>query len=224
LGAPLRIKRDYRDYLRFLDAGPLQVTDAEVCDILDLPRYAAAAAFFQPPKLPRQTLRCPSDGDPVGTAWQRIETAFAAACPNTVVPALLVCTGRIYAEADFSSYLGEFSDVLPVVLGGGLKPADIIERLNYLRDHHLVVTNLLGGQLGGMLPQATQSLSGDFSQWPIINLLMTPPSPDLVSHAPGQPHLITVNLSQTQLEITGLPVSAAAGEEASQREMFGESS
>ncbi|MDR1798563.1 MAG: amino acid adenylation domain-containing protein [Bifidobacteriaceae bacterium] len=208
-GAPAHQPYDYAAYLDFLAAGPAGVTDQDVVAALDLPAFAAAARTWRPQPAPLAQVTAAAGDDPTGTAWGLIQTAFERAFPGQAVPALLVHTGRVYEGFDFTGHLGEFLDVLPVVIGpGGSGPGGHTAKLAYLRQHRLVASSLLAGRWAERLPEATSLIRGDPAAWPVVNLVLTPVDPGhlpAASFQHGPPRVVTAYLTGSRLKLMGLP-------------------
>jgi amino acid adenylation domain-containing protein len=177
-GAGVPDRRPYGDYLRFTALGPTEVDDAQLVRELDLERFAEAATEFAR-VAPSQTVDIEHDlapGSPPEAIGALVTDALAQVFDSRPVPVALVAAGRNYRDANFAGYIGEFVDLVPLLVeptGPGLL-ATATSRLAYLRRHNLVLASLLADPLiASRFPRAARALAVIATgQVPLLNIVL----------------------------------------------------
>jgi hypothetical protein len=168
----------YSDYLRFVALGPRRVEDQAAAEALQLERFAAAAqAFSAQVGSERVDVEHELNPDsPAEALVSLVEDALIHAQGGEPVPLLLIAGGRNYRDGDFTRYVGQFADLVPVVAGpaGPGLLTQAAEGMSFLRRHNLTVTSMIADPLIAARCEYSAGLLGQAlgAGIPLLNLAL----------------------------------------------------
>jgi hypothetical protein len=191
------------------------VDDAGLVRELDLERFAdAAQAWRARPAGENVDLEHEVGRElPAEALEPLLEDAIAHAQAGHPLPMLLLTEGRTYRTGNFREYIGQFTDLLPVIADGS-RPGMLTRAAqwsSFARQHNLVIAALLTDPLiASHFPRAARLLGTAKSAG--VPLLAFEPRP-VAPRDPAQRPIVTVTHAADRLIIQGLaclPGAAAA--------------
>lgn len=177
---------NYSQFLELIKTGPLQISEQKIIEKLDLIQFVRCVKKYQELvdglefKLLRfefalQKLDYELNEDKLFKLSLNIYMAILKALfPDTDLPLFLVHTGRAYSEVNFYHSIGEYIDIIPVVIKEGTVELNrhVLALLDFVKQHNINFTSFLEGEYGDKYPSITQILSGlnfDIKNFPLFN-------------------------------------------------------
>ncbi|WP_339308746.1 amino acid adenylation domain-containing protein [Paenibacillus sp. FSL L8-0435] len=161
--------RNYEDYVNFLSQGPIGVSEDEMKKQFSLQAWNTCNTIVMNKLKETETLS-PSamavelslaGKEPAEVWWTCFETfanIIAAYLNISQLPIALVHYGREYGEESYYDYVGEFLDLIPVLVDSEFTQEDLLERLEFTKRHSINFMALthdssLSAQYGGIQEQ-----------------------------------------------------------------------
>jgi amino acid adenylation domain-containing protein/non-ribosomal peptide synthase protein (TIGR01720 family) len=165
---------DYEDYRRQVVQGPINTNQAEIMAMLEAEQFHAAVQTYE--QAVSQLVFEPFDYTYImdekrvdaahdqlwDMAGEVYTEALRFAFPTLKVPVLLIHTGRHYVDEKYYEHIGEFIDVLPLVVDTSQPNALAVKhKLEFMKEHAVnVLALLVDERLKTQYPAISRTFSG----------------------------------------------------------------
>ncbi|WP_458460228.1 amino acid adenylation domain-containing protein [Paenibacillus sp.] len=139
---------NYEDYVSLLSQGPVGISEDELENHYSLQAWQICNSIvmnkFKETEIPQpsaMTVELPLAGQEPDDVWWICFNTFANIIATYLdmsqLPIALVHYGREYGEQSYYEYVGEFLDLIPVLVDSEFTQADLLKRLEFTKRHRI---------------------------------------------------------------------------------------